>query len=248
MTEFGELTGLGSACQLNAARLVKIDGLPNDSATPLAEITAVRGLAIDEITAARGLAIDEITAARGLLIDGLPADTATPLLELTVARGLLIDGLPADSATPLSELTVARGLLIDGLPADSATPLGLITAARATILDNQAGGTTSGTYSLPNDVADNTAITIALATRRKIHNIYLDLVNLVQNCTIRIKNEIDGATARTLDTVAWTTADDDGIIIAGFVTDTDTTVTIQSAVAQGAAKDIPYRVIWEQMQ
>jgi len=123
-----------------------------------------------------------------------------------------------------------------------------ITAARATIWDNHMGNTIASSYNLPNDTVENTAITLTITTRRYVDNIYLDLVNLTQNCTIRIKNEIDGANARTVDTITWTTADDDGVIIAGFATDTDTTVTIQSAVAQGAIKAIPYRIIWRQME
>jgi len=123
-----------------------------------------------------------------------------------------------------------------------------ITAAVATIWANQTGNTVSDSYNLPNDLVENTAITLTITSRRYVDNIYLDLVNLVQDCTIRIKNEIDGATARTVDTITWTTTDDDGVIIAGFATDTDTTITIQSAVAQGAVKAIPYRIIWRQME
>jgi len=145
--------------------------------------------------------------------------------------------LTAAQETALALITAARAASIDR-----------ITAAVATIWANQTGNTISDSYNLPNALVENTAITLTITSRRYVDNIYLDLVNLAQNCTTRIKNEIDGATARTCDTITWTTEDDDGVIIAGFATDTDTTITIQSAVAQGAIKAIPYRIIWRQME
>jgi len=145
-------------------------------------------------------------------------------------------------------LTAAQTAALALITAARAASIDRITAAVATIWANQTGNTISDSYNLPNDLVENTAITLTITSRRYVDNIYLDLVNLVQNCTIRIKNEIDDATARTVDTIAWTTADDDGVIIAGFATDTDTTITIQSAVAQGAIKAIPYRIIWRQME
>lgn len=148
----------------------------------------------------------------------------------------------------LTALTAAESTAVLRFTAARATAIDRITAAVATIWGNQTGNTTAASYNLPNDTAENTAITITITSRRFIDNIYLDFVNLVQNVTVRIKNEIDDATARTLDTIAWTTADDDGVLIAGFATDTDTTITIESPVAQGAIKAIPYRIIWRQME
>jgi len=167
---------------------------------------------------------------------------------LTAAQTAALALITAARAASIDRITAARAAAIDLLTAARAASIDRITAAVATIWANQTGNTISSSYNLPNDVAENTAITLTITSRRYVDNIYLDLVNLVQNCTIRIKNEIDGVNARTVDTITWTTADDDGVIIAGFATDTDTTVTIQSAVAQGAVKAIPYRIIWRQME
>jgi len=123
-----------------------------------------------------------------------------------------------------------------------------LTAEQETILSNLTGNTTTGTHTHANDTTEQTAIDLTITSRRKIHNIYLDLSALTQNCTIRVKVAIDGTTLRTVDTVTWTTADDDGVIIAPFTTDVDVRVTIQSAALEGAQRNIPYRIIWEQME
>lgn len=101
----------------------------------------------------------------------------------------------------------------------------------------------SGTYEHPSGTTEQDAIEIALTSRTKINNIYLDLVNLTQNCTIRVKSKIDGTNYREIDSLDWTTADRDGVIISELVSDVDVKITLQSAVAEGASRNIPYRVV-----
>jgi hypothetical protein len=102
---------------------------------------------------------------------------------------------------------------------------------------------TSGTYAHPSGTTEQDAIVLSISTRTKINNIYLDLTNLTQNCTIRVKAKIDGTNYREIDSLGWTTADRDGVIISEFVSDVAAKVTIQSAVAEGASRNIPYRVV-----
>lgn len=104
----------------------------------------------------------------------------------------------------------------------------------------------SGTYSLPNDLVANILTTIDFTQNTKIEGIWLDLVNLVQNVTIRLSYQIDGATGRTFQTISWTTGDDDGVFIeGGFPVDDTVVISVQSAVVQGAAKDIPYKIFYK---
>jgi len=103
----------------------------------------------------------------------------------------------------------------------------------------------AGTYAHPNGVAEQIAITITPVYPVKANTIYLDLVNLTENCTIRVKVEIDGATPRTIETFNWTTGMDDGVYFRQIASDVEITVTIQSLVAEGAVRDIPYRYFTE---
>lgn len=106
---------------------------------------------------------------------------------------------------------------------------------------------TSGTYNHPNGVAEQTAFTITPAGPRKVATVYLDMVNLTQNCTIRIKVRVDGVTYRTIETFNWTTGMDDGVFFREVAIDnaSNLQVTIQSVVAEGAARNIPYRYLLE---
>ena len=101
----------------------------------------------------------------------------------------------------------------------------------------------SGTYVHAAGVTEDTAITLSSSDLRRVNSVYFDLVNLTQNITIRVKAEVDDSTARTIDTLNWVTADEDGVLIGGFATDVDITITFQSAVTEGAGRNIPYRVL-----
>jgi len=100
----------------------------------------------------------------------------------------------------------------------------------------------SGTYAHPSGTDEQDAITLTIASRTKINNICLDLTTLTQNCTIRVKAKVDGTNYREIDSLDWTTADRDGVIISEFVSDVDVKISIQSAISEGASRNIPYRV------
>jgi len=101
----------------------------------------------------------------------------------------------------------------------------------------------NGTYKHPAGTDEEDAVILTITSRTRINNIYLDLTNLTQNCTIRIYAKIDGSTYVLLDTLAWTTTDEDGVVIDSIVSDVDVKVSIQSAISEGAERSIPYRVV-----
>lgn len=106
--------------------------------------------------------------------------------------------------------------------------------------------TTTGTFSHPNGVVEQTVFTITLTKPTEVKSLFLDLVNLTQNATIRIKHEIDGATYRTIETFSWTTVMDDGVYFRSITCNDNIQVTIQSAIAEGAARDIPFEYSLEE--
>ncbi len=101
----------------------------------------------------------------------------------------------------------------------------------------------SDTYEHPDVTTEQTAIEITITERTIINNIYLDLVNLTKNATIRVYTKVDGTNYTEIDSLGWTTTDRDGVIISELVSDVDVKVTIQSAVLEGASRNIPYRVV-----
>jgi len=127
----------------------------------------------------------------------------------------------------------------------------------AVITDNSAGTTVNdysshfslesdGTFSHPSGVAEQTAFTITSVRPTKVNSIYLDMVNLTQNATIRIKYQIDGTNYRTIETFNWTVGMDDGVYFREITVNDNVQVTVQSAVAEGVARDIPYQYFQEE--
>jgi hypothetical protein len=109
------------------------------------------------------------------------------------------------------------------------------------------GQVSTGTYSLPNDTNENDALTFTTNKKRRLR-ILFDLNNLVQNIEVREYHKVDGTNYRQTSFKTWTTDFDTGAKALEFDVvqmDCDYKITITSVVAQGAAKDIPYRYMWE---
>lgn len=112
----------------------------------------------------------------------------------------------------------------------------------------ESGAETTGTYNLPNDVAENTAIEITTTNRRRLDAIWLDFNALVQDVTIKVYHKIDGANYRQYDEFSWGTAEEDGILITDVTINNDWKLTITSTVAQGGIMAIPYNMIYSPME
>lgn len=109
---------------------------------------------------------------------------------------------------------------------------------------------TGATYSHPSGTTEQTVFTFTPTGISKVTGIWLDLVNLTQNSTIRVRYTIDGTNFRTFQTIVWTTGMDDGVLINGNLpvnTSYSLRVTIQSAVAEGASRDIVYEFFREHL-
>lgn len=108
----------------------------------------------------------------------------------------------------------------------------------------------TATYSQANNVTEQTVFTFSLtsyligAGAVRIESIWLDMVNKQQASTIRVKHITDGATLRTFQTIQWSPGDDLNIEIDSFTAFSQIRVTVQSAIAEGAARDIPYGYVY----
>jgi|GEM_PF-5182518 len=112
-------------------------------------------------------------------------------------------------------------------------------------IQSTTGVPVEGTYSLPNDVAENTAFTITPIATRQVSTIMLDLSNLVQNADIRVRYDMhgDGAPFPIMETFNWTVGMDDIVYFRAISGQRAVSVTVQSTIAQGAAKDIDYEYV-----
>lgn len=110
------------------------------------------------------------------------------------------------------------------------------------------GAETTGTYAHPSGVAEGIVKEITGTTRNELKSIWIDLVNLTQDATLKVYHKIDASTYRQYATYNWVTTDEDGVMIDGITVNNDWKVTITSAIAEGASRDIPYNIIYEPME
>lgn len=107
---------------------------------------------------------------------------------------------------------------------------------------------TASTYTHAAGVAEQTALTYSPIANNIVKGIWLDLTNLTQSATIRVKYQIDGTNYRTFETTAWTTADDDGVLIgqdSPIAANKSLRVTLQSGTTEGTTRNIATE-IWSE--
>jgi hypothetical protein len=80
-----------------------------------------------------------------------------------------------------------------------------------------------------------------------VHGIWLDLVNMTQDGTIRVYSKVDGSNYRLTETYSFTVATDpDGFFIDrtfGLVAGQDFKVTYEEGADEGADRALPYSIL-----
>lgn len=74
---------------------------------------------------------------------------------------------------------------------------------------------------------EQTATGVTITERSMVNAIWLDMVNVTQDVTIRIYHEIDGTNPRLFQENTWLSTDDPGVLIDGFAVYGDISVTLQ---------------------
>lgn len=113
-----------------------------------------------------------------------------------------------------------------------------------------------GTFSYLDAGGEQDVVEITPTTRVKIVGIWLDLSNMTQNGTIKLYHKIDGTNYRQLSiygteqSYAFTVGDGvDGLMIPyNFYVDSDFKVTYEEGADEGAARDIPYNLFYEERE
>ena len=103
---------------------------------------------------------------------------------------------------------------------------------------------TTGTFSYDETSAlEQDAVEIALTVRTRIGSLWLDLVNVTQDSTVRIYHKVDGTNYRLFTENSWLTTDDDGVLLEGFTAYRDIKITLQCAGGGAGSVNVPYAVV-----
>jgi len=107
----------------------------------------------------------------------------------------------------------------------------------------------TGTLSYLDAGGEQTILEQTISTRRRIDSIWLDAVNMTQNGTIIFYHKIDASNYREFDRHEFTVAtDSDGILIDGFTVNNDWKMSWTEGADEGAARNLPYNVIWQELE
>jgi hypothetical protein len=111
-------------------------------------------------------------------------------------------------------------------------------------------GDSSGSFSYLDAGSEQDVIELATTTRKVVNGIWLDLVNMTQNGTIKVYYKIDGTNYRLFSTTEFTVATDaDGVYIninAGITNALKVTYT--EGADETADRAIPYSIIYRTIE
>jgi len=133
------------------------------------------------------------------------------------------------------------------ITADIATIDGIVD----TITAENSSDDSSGTFSYLDAGAEQDVVEITNSTRKIINAIWVDAINLTNNGTFKVYYKVDGTNYRELTDLAYTitAGTTEAVNLLGYagnlgITE-DLKVTYEEAGDEGAARDIPYSLIYE---
>jgi len=121
---------------------------------------------------------------------------------------------------------------------------------RGSITLSELGSKTSGTLSYLDAGGEQTVVEITNSTRKVIQGIWLDMTNLTQNGEVILYYKVDGTNYREFDFVLWNAASDSpGLYFPGpMAIGEDLKVTYEEDADEGAARNIPYAIIYTKLE
>lgn len=99
----------------------------------------------------------------------------------------------------------------------------------------------NGTHAHADGLVEQTLITLTIVAKTRVNTITLNCSNLTQNVTIRTK--LGGDTIDTLIQTPAMTAVDPKVLLRVGVVDETVTITMKSAIGEGAIRDVVWRVV-----
>jgi len=119
-----------------------------------------------------------------------------------------------------------------------------LSAARAAYIDNLVGSEPSGTYNHPNDTLEHDVVEIVPPELSQYKSLLLDLSALTQDAEIRSYVQVDGANYQQSDYAQFPTDFPTGtkvVVVRLCPFSVAMKVTLQSVIAEGAVRSIPWR-------
>lgn len=102
----------------------------------------------------------------------------------------------------------------------------------------------AGTFSYDEtSAAEQDVFELTITSRNTIGGIWLDMVNVTRDTTIKVYHKIDGTNYRQFQSNPWVTADADGVLINGFTAYRDVKVTFTCDGGGGGSVNVPYAVV-----
>jgi hypothetical protein len=192
------------------------------------------------IAAAKGLIEVNITArfAQVIYTNGAVAQAT---FRLFVAKKKGSAGGSVD-LTPVLTILGSPVRSVDLMLGDRWDGAGDLGTDIAAIIAAMGGTVTTGTFSLLNNTDEQDVIVVAAATQAV--DIELDMSNLTQVNTVREYTKVDGANYRQIAAKTFPTDFDSGtkaVLLSFTQKDSLYKVTLKASVAEGSAKDVPWR-------
>ncbi len=99
---------------------------------------------------------------------------------------------------------------------------------------------TNSTFTLTSDTSEHTIVTLTPTSVEQVTNFWIDLSALTQNCTLKVWYTLGGTFKVVTSMVVTVGAGSSVLVLADHVIDQPWKLTIQSTVAEGASRSIPY--------
>jgi hypothetical protein len=93
---------------------------------------------------------------------------------------------------------------------------------------------------LTNGTTEHTIVTLTPTSVEQVTNFWIDLSALTQNCTLRVYYTMGGSFKEVTSMTLTVAAGSAILTLKDHVIDQPWKLTIQSTVAEGASRDIPY--------
>lgn len=175
-----------------------------------------------------------------------------PLHVPTVGQALTAALVWAYATRKLTNLDDTRAALIDALGtpanfmADLSTLEGRVTAVRAALIDNLLSVEATGTIAHPDGTTEQDSLEITPTELTEYAIVLLDMNALTQGITIRVYIKIDDTNYRLINRLSFPSefpTGAKGVPIQLYPMSVDWKITLQSGVAEGASRNIPYRYV-----
>jgi hypothetical protein len=186
------------------------------------------------------------------IVDTLNTNLGNPAGDTLTSITAKLGDLPSDLATLIGTLQdLGGGADIANNFNDINTAIATVDGNVDTLVSTNGSNDSSGTHSYLDAGGEQDVVELTNSTRKIINSLWVDCTNLTNNGTFKIYYKVDGTNYREMTDLAYT--------ITGGTTEAvnllsnagnlgiteDIKITYEEAADEGAARDIPYSIVYE---